>query len=245
MQNPLIHFITNYVSVNDVANITLAAGGRPIMADAIEEMEEITSVCNCLVLNIGTLNKVKVASMLKAAEVANRNNIPIILDPIGVMASKLRKDAALEILRNNKIAIIKGNMAEIKALIDIPVVSTGIDSIETQSDCNDDIALQCAKTFQTVCAITGKTDIIADKNTVEHIEGGTPMLTNITGTGCMTAALIAVALASTGNAFESAINGIKLMKESGRIAADCLQPTEGLGSFKVKLFDTISKRKVD
>ena len=117
MEKPLIHLITNYVTVNDVVNIILSGGGSAICADAPEEIEEITGIADALVLNIGTPSKSRFEAMLKAGRVANQRNIPVVLDPVGAGASRFRDEFLKKLLSEVKITCIRGNYTEITALV--------------------------------------------------------------------------------------------------------------------------------
>lgn len=237
MNAPLVHFITNYVTVNDMANTTLAFGGKPLMAEEIDELEDITSIANVLVINTGTITRRTLASMKKACQVANSKNIPIILDPVGVSASAFRKAVCTELLEDYHFAVIKGNLAEIKTLVDLSSESLGIDSLEEIKDNTPYIAKKCSETFNCITCITGSTDIIASRDRYALIRCGTEKLTLITGTGCMIAAIIAVYHGMGHSAFDASIYGIGAMSLSGVLAESELLPLEGLGTYKVKLFD--------
>ncbi|GMQ58920.1 hydroxyethylthiazole kinase [Vallitalea sediminicola] len=240
---PLIHYITNYVTSNDVANMTLAFGGSPIMAEAIEEVDEITSISNCLVINIGTITSNKLKSIKRAIKVANNNNVPIILDPVGVAATSYRKEIVFDILNNYKIDVIKGNASEIKALLGLETNSKGVDSEEMDVEDIEAIGYKVAKTYNIIVAITGKIDTVCSDKYVAKINDGSKMLTSITGTGCMISPLIAVALAKTGDAFASSIYGISAMNEAAVLVDDNLKEKESVGTFKVKLLDSIYNMK--
>lgn len=236
---PLIHYITNYVTVNDVANMTLAFGGSPIMAEAIEDINEITPNCHCLVINIGTIITRKMDSIRKAIEIANNHHIPVILDPVGVAASSFRKEIVFNILDNYTIDVIKGNVSEMKALLGLQTDAKGVDSEEIITEDINTIGVQVANKYNTVAAITGKVDTICSTKQVAKIEGGSPIMTDITGTGCMVSPLIAVSLARSGDPFASSVYGLLAMKVAAEIAHHKLSEGEGVGTFKVKLFDNI------
>ncbi|GKX28904.1 hydroxyethylthiazole kinase [Vallitalea longa] len=236
---PLIHYITNYVTSNDVANMTLAFGGSPIMAESIEEIDEITAVSSCLVINIGTVTTDKLESIKRALQVANQKHIPVILDPVGVAATSYRNKIVFDILKNYRIDVVKGNASEIKALLGLKTNSKGVDSEELDSEDISDIGVEVSRKYNTTVAITGKIDTICNDKYIAKIEGGSSMLTSITGTGCMISPLIAVCLARTGNAFTSSIYGILVMNEAASLVEKSLKPEESVGTFKVKLFDNV------
>jgi hydroxyethylthiazole kinase len=219
--------------------MTLAFGGSPIMAEAIEEIDEITSISDCLVINIGTVSSYKVQSMKRAIKVATHNNIPIILDPVGIAATSYRKKIVFDILRDYKIDVIKGNASEIKALLGLETNSKGVDSEEIDLDDIGVIGQKVAKIYNTVVAITGKVDTICSDRYIAKITGGSKMLTSITGTGCMISPLIAVSLARSKDAFASSIYGISAMNQVAEVVENNLKSHESVGTFKVKLLDTI------
>lgn len=242
--NPLVHHITNYVTVNDCANVTLAIKASPIMADEIKEIKDIVSISSSLLLNIGTINKLKLKSMLKASKYANKNGIPTVLDPVGAGASKFRKKCTQKILKEAKISCIKGNLSEIKSLIDIKSYTKGVDS--SKKDFEDiensiNIAKMASKKLNTIIAITDKIDVIAEKDRVVLIKNGSHLLPQITGTGCMCASLIASCCATNKEKlFEATILGLLIMSIAGEIAFE-KSNNEGLGSFHKELFNAIDK----
>ena len=132
-KNPLVHHITNYVTVNDCANITLAIGGSPVMAEDINEVRDMVSLSSSLVINIGTLNSISVESMLAAGKRANELNIPVILDPVGAGATSYRTETAKRIISEVKLAVIRGNLSEIKTLYGIETKTKGVDACDSVS----------------------------------------------------------------------------------------------------------------
>ena len=241
-QKPLIHHITNLVTINDCANITLAIGASPIMAMDIKEVEEVVSISHVLVLNMGTLNENIVKSMILAGKKANQLNIPIILDPVGVGVSTFRKEAVRNLIENVQISIIKGNESEIKTLSGIEPKCKGIDSQGTQDiDGLKNICQQLSKQTNSVIVATGKTDVISFLEETVYIHRGNEILTNITGTGCMTASLIGSYAAITNNMLDAAIAGVQSMNIAGEIAYEKMMNIGGgAGSFKVLLMDVVS-----
>jgi hydroxyethylthiazole kinase len=238
-KKPLVHHITNYVTTNDCANIVLAIGGSPVMADAIEEVEDMVSIASALVINIGTLNSVTIKSMIRAGKKANEIGVPIILDPVGVGATPYRKEVALRLIKEVKFSVIRGNMAEIKTLSGMNALSKGVDSEEIQSDNAKDIAKELALKLNTVVAITGKIDYISDGSKVISLKNGHEMLASVTGTGCMSTSLIGTYCGVTKDYLIAAAAGILTMGIAGELAYERLSGTEGSGSFRVKLMDAI------
>ena len=239
-KGPLVHHITNYVTVNDCANIVLALGGSPVMADAKEEVSDMVSIASALVINIGTLNHTTVESMIIAGKKANELDIPVILDPVGVGATPYRKEIALKLINEVKFSIIKGNLAEIKILNGMKAVSKGVDSEETSSDDAKDVAKDLAKKLDAVIAVTGKSDYISDGKSIFKIENGIEMLKTITGSGCMTASLIGTFAGVTKDYLIAASAGVMTMGIAGEIAYEKLNKCDsGSGSFRMKLIDSI------
>lgn len=238
VKKPLVHHITNYVTVNDCANIVLALGGSPVMADAIEEVEDMVSISSALVLNIGTLNSEKIASMIAAGKRANELNIPVILDPVGVGATPFRKNMALKLIQEIDFAVIRGNLAEIKTLCGMKAASKGVDSEDT--DNGDEAAKSLAQLLNTVVAVSGKIDYISDGNRIVSINNGHEMLTKVTGTGCMSASLIGTFCGVTTDYLTAAAAGTMTMGIAGQIAHKNLSQSQGTGTYKSLIIDAVS-----
>jgi hydroxyethylthiazole kinase len=237
-KTPLVHHLTNYVTVNDCANIVLAIGGSPVMADAIEEVEEMVGIASALVLNIGTLNARTIGSMLAAGRKAKALGIPVILDPVGVGATVLRTETAERIIQEVKPDVIRGNMSEIKVLFGLNVATKGVDSVADAEDATS-VAKEMAQRHNCVVAITGKTDIVSDGTEVYLIENGHRILADVTGTGCMTSSLVGSFCGANENYLFAAIAGIASMGIAGEIAQESLASEEGIGTFRLRLFDAI------
>lgn len=261
--HPLVHCITNYVTVNDVANSILAIGGSPIMADALEEVEAVVSKSKALVLNIGTLNENTVKAMILAGQTANAKNIPVIFDPVGAGFTPYRTEAAKKILDEVGVGIIRGNFSEIASLAGIKSANKGVDAGDSIADIKNSaagidqvaIAKNLVQKYSTIIAITGQTDIISDGNCCYKIRNGHPILSKVTGTGCMATGLIA-AFAGANTAATSGINttaatsgvsllsaavaGIASMGIAGEIAF-AKAGNEGTGSFHVAIIDALSR----
>lgn len=238
-KKPLVHHITNYVTTNDCANIVLAIGGSPVMADAIEEVEDMVAIASSLVINIGTLNSVKVESMLKAGKKANELGIPVVLDPVGVGATPYRKETALKLIKEIKFSVIRGNLAEIKVMAGMEALSKGVDSEEQDLSESAEVAKALAGKLNTVVAITGVVDYISDGMKVIILKNGHEMLKNVTGTGCMSTSLIGSYCGVTKDYLTAAAAGVMTMGISGEIAYERLSKNEGSGSFRVRLIDAV------
>ncbi|WP_227872466.1 hydroxyethylthiazole kinase [Jeotgalibaca ciconiae] len=243
-QSPLVHHITNYVTVNDCANITLAIGASPIMADALEEAAEITQIASGLVLNMGTLNKRTVASMIESGKMANKIGIPVILDPVGAGASSFRNETAAKLLKEIKVNVLRGNISEIKFLAGLDSETKGVDASEndwTNSTDAQKIAQDLAIRLDCIVAITGKVDFVSDGNRTVAIENGHSMLSQLTGTGCMCSSLIgSYCGAAAEKTFEATVTALVTMGVAGELSFEKAGEV-GNGSFRVSLQDAISK----
>lgn len=234
---PLIHQITNYVTVNDCANITLAIGASPVMAQDINEAEEMVSHAEALVINIGTLDADTVEAMIAAGRRAKALSIPVVFDPVGVGATRYRTSAAKRILKEIRPEVIRCNMSELKALCGIETKVKGVDSV-ADTDGKREAAKLLAKRSGCAVAVTGKTDLITDGETFVEIENGHPHLMHVTGAGCMTTALVA-SFAAVSDPLVGAAAGVLSMGICGEIAAASLKAEEGIGTFRVRLMDAI------
>ncbi len=244
-KNPLVHNITNYVTVNDCANILLAIGASPIMADDIEEVEEITSICNGLNINIGTLNHRTIESMLAAGKKANELGHPVLLDPVGVGASKLRTETARLLLDEVQFSVIRGNVSELKGLFLDESGTRGVDASEVIDESNiksiAKFAEECSKKSNSIILITGKTDIVSDGERTYLVENGVAEMARITGSGCMLSALI-TAFISADNSLESVVAGTCVMGIAGEKALETMKKNDaGNSSYRNYLIDEIYK----
>lgn len=242
--NPLVHHITNYVTVNDCANITLCIGASPVMADSINEVCDMVSISSSLVINVGTLNERVVESMILAGKEANKKGIPIVLDPVGFSATPYRKEVVKNLLAEVHFDVIKGNSSEVLGIIGLSDSMKGVDSMDLdESEFIDNVAkplVEYSIKENTVLAITGKVDIIINKDKIIKIYNGHSQLKKVTGTGCMTASLMGSYLGA-GNCKEiSAAAGILTMGICGEEAYNKLTCKNTLGQFKVNIFDEIA-----
>ena len=243
---PLIHNITNYVTVNDCANLVLACGASPIMADDLGEVEEITALCAGLNINIGTLNSRTIDSMLLAGRTANRLGHPVVLDPVGAGASRLRTGTALRLLEEVQFAVIRGNISEIRTLASGAGTTKGVDAdvADRVTEENLDVAVRFAKGFAArtgaVVAITGAIDIVADRDTAYCIRNGNAMMSSITGTGCQLSALTAAFVtANPGHTLEAAAAAVCAMGLAGEVAHRRLTPLDGNATYRNYIIDAI------
>lgn len=247
-RSPIVHCITNYVTVNDVANIILALGASPIMADDIEEVSDITSICNSLVLNIGTLNCRIIESMIESGKTSNKLGHPIVFDPVGVGASKLRMDTTLKLLKEVKFSVIRGNASEIKAIISKTKTSGGVDvSLEDIiSEDNLDkyikIGKEVSKANNAVVAITGPIDIVTNGEKTYLIRNGHKSMGRITGTGCMLTGVIGGFIgANPENVLDSTAAAVAVMGLCGELANQkTAERALGTGSLRTYIIDYMS-----
>lgn len=243
---PLVHNITNYVTVNDVANILLACGGSPIMADDSEEVEEITSICGGLNINIGTLNKNTIPSMFLAGKKANELGHIVLLDPVGAGASKLRTQTALDLIQEIKFDVIRGNISEIKTLALGSGSTKGVDADVADAVTEDtlDNTITFVKAFAnktgSIIAITGAIDLVADSEKCYIIRNGRVEMGKITGTGCQLSGMMtAFLVANPDNKLEAAAAAVCAMGLAGEIGWSKMRPEEGNSSYRNRIIDAI------
>lgn len=244
--SPLVHNITNYVTVNDCANILLACGGSPIMADDADEVEEITAICGGLNINIGTLNQRTIPGMHKAGKKANTLGHPVVLDPVGAGASMLRTRTALDLVENIQFTVIRGNISEIKTLAFGGGTTRGVDADVADTVTRDNLpqvvafAKEYARKTGAVVVITGAIDIVADENKAYCIFNGHPMMSSITGTGCQLSALIAAYItANKEKTLEATVAAVCAMGICGEKAYQRLTPMDGNATYRNYIIDAI------
>lgn len=243
-KTPLVHHITNYVTVNDCANIVLALGGSPVMADDEAEVEEMVSIASTLVINIGTLNSRTINSMILAGKKANELNVPVILDPVGVGATSLRTKTAKLLLENIQFDVIRGNLSEIKVLAGLSSKTRGVDvDVEEKDEIEGRKKLgeELSKKLNSVIAITGKVDSISYNDKTYLIYNGHPMLSQVTGTGCMCSSLIGAFLGTGEDKHIATVLGVLTMGISGERAYKAVTDKDlGTGSFRTAIIDSVS-----
>jgi hydroxyethylthiazole kinase len=235
-QKPLVHHITNMVVMNDTANITLAIGALPVMAHAVEEVEEMVSLAGALVLNIGTLFPAQVEAMLRAGKKANEKGIPIILDPVGAGATRLRTETSLRLLSEVRISVVRGNASEVGALIGVAGETRGVEAISVSGD-KESIVRNAARELGCTVAITGVRDLVSDGTQVARIDNGHPLLAMITGSGCMATSLIGAFLAVEADLVMATVAGLVAMGLAGELAAP---KAGGPGTFRSHLLDAVA-----
>ena len=245
-KTPLIHNITNYVTVNDVANVLLASGGSPIMSDEPDDVVDITSICGGLNINIGTLNERSIEAMFISGKKSKELGHIVLLDPVGAGASKLRTETALKIINEIKPDVIRGNISEIKTLASGSGTTKGVDAHNADIVTDDNLASMVgfAKAFSkktgAVIAITGAIDLVADSERCYVIRNGSPIMSRITGTGCMLSALAtAYAVANPDNITEAVVAAVCLMGLAGEIGVTKTKESEGNSSLRNHIIDAI------
>ncbi len=243
---PLVHNITNYVTVNDVANMILACGASPIMSDDADDVEEITSICGGLNINIGTLNRHTIPSMFWAGKKANELGHPVLLDPVGAGASRLRTKTAKNLMKKLRIDVIRGNISEIKTLAAGSGTTRGVDAdladSVTEENLEQMIALGKAFAAETgsILAITGAIDLVCDEKDCYVIRNGRPEMGRITGTGCQLSGMMtAFLVANPGRALEAAAAAVCAMGLAGEIGWSRMQPGDGNATYRNRIIDAI------
>ena len=234
-QSPLVHNITNYVVMNNTANALLAIGASPVMAHAIEEVEDIVAIASSLVINMGTLSATWIDAMLTAAKRANALNKPFVFDPVGVGASKYRTETAQKIITTATPTVIRGNASEIMALAQITNDTKGVDST-ISSDSAVEAAHQLSQKLQNTIVISGAKDYIVTKNQISEIAEGSPMMAKVTGMGCTATSIIGACLAVEANPHIAATIAMQIMGNAGALTAE---NTNGPGSFQVGFLDNL------
>lgn len=239
-EQPLIHCITNHISINDCANVVLAVGAKPIMAEHPAEVSEITATAKALAVNLGNINDARMESMLLSGKTAFEKKIPSVIDIVGVACSQLRLTFTQKFLAEGHPSVIKGNLSEIKALCGRENNAKGIDAggedavTKENRKSNIEMLKSLATASGAVVAATGAVDIITDGTDTYLIENGCKMLSLVTGTGCMLNVLIGTFISSNqilgGTVFATALMGI---------CGELSQTAKGPGTFKTALLDSL------
>ena len=232
-KNPLVHCITNYVTANTVANGLLAAGASPVMADSPLDAEDITAKASAVLFNMGTLSKDRLRAMLISAQKAADMAKPIVLDPVGAGSTDNRLRSTMQLLRQFRFAAVRGNASEISALLSTSPITMkaekGVDSAETTLEDKISLAKKAAKRYSCTVMVTGSTDAL--------VSNGVPMMSKITGTGCLASGLVAALCGCTEDSFEAAVTAAALIGTVGEIASET---AKGTGSLYVCMLDTLT-----
>lgn len=244
-KHPLVHNITNYVTVNDCANALLAIDASPIMSDEPKDVGDIQRICDGLVINIGTLNEQTIAGMHAAAQAAAEAGHPIVLDPVGAGASALRTRTAAELLDNYPIAIVRGNISEIKALASGASSTRGVDvspdDVVTENNLPTSAAFArdfSAKTGAVV-AITGPIDVVASATRSFAVRNGSPLQGRITGAGCMLSSITGAFAVACPDTLLAALAAVCSTGVAGNLAEERMTTADGNASFRGYLIDAL------
>jgi hydroxyethylthiazole kinase len=233
---PLIHHITNYVVMNETANVTLCLGALPVMAHAVEEVEEMAAQAGALVINMGTPYPDLEVAMLAAGKAANGAGVPVVFDPVGAGATAYRTRIARRLVEEVRFAVVRGNAAEMAVLAGVEAEIRGVDSLGVKGEVTD-IASSLAKSLACVAAVTGEVDIVSDGMSVAKVFNGHPLLGKVTGTGCMATTAIGVLLTSGEPYLEATAAALALFGLAGEKAAGA---SGGMpGTFHVELYNAL------
>ncbi|MGZ6266127.1 MAG: hydroxyethylthiazole kinase [Candidatus Limnocylindrales bacterium] len=235
-RTPLVHNITNFVVMNDTANVLLAIGASPVMAHAIEEVREMVSYAGALVLNIGTLDNEWVESMLIAGEEANARKVPVVLDPVGAGATALRTATSQQILDNVTVASVRGNAGELATIAGLGGEVRGVDSVSADSP--DAAARVVARRTGGAAVASGMVDYVSDATRLAEVRNGHALMGRITGSGCMATALVGAFLAVESDPFLASVEAMIAFGIAGEAAAEI---SAGPGTFRANLIDAVSQ----
>lgn len=237
---PLIHHLTNQVVMNFTANGLLAFGGSPIMAKELEEVHEMASLADAVLINIGTLTQNDLEAMLLAGKTANERNIPVVLDPVGVSATSFRKRAVEKLLDYIRFSAIKGNAGEMAHLAGLKWRTKGVESAEGSIKEVELIAQKVATTYKTLAIVTGRIDVISDGQNIKSNESGHPILTKITGAGCLLGSVIAASLAVSVKPLEDCHEALHFYGKAAERAIEG-KGVKGTGTFKSHFIDELQR----
>jgi hydroxyethylthiazole kinase len=241
-EKPLVHHITNWVTIYDCANITRVFGALPVMAHAREEVEQMVGIAGSLVLNIGTLTPELIESMVLAAKAANKKGIPVVLDAVGVGATDLRTQSALKILDEARVGVLKGNYGEVGVLAGVEAEVKGVEAMGLKGD-PVEVAMKLALTTKSVVAMTGRQDVITDGRKTFLCNNGTAMMGSIVGTGCMAASVIGCFTAVESDYAMASAAALACFGIAGELAS---KKAKGPGSYKELFYDAVySLNKMD
>jgi hydroxyethylthiazole kinase len=234
-RKPLVHNITNFVVMNFTANALLAMGASPVMAHAFDEVEEMVSHAGALVLNTGTLTNEWVAAMIAAGRKATEEIIPIVLDPVGSGATKLRTQSARKILAETRVSVVRGNASEILSLQDDKTRTKGVDAVHDVDEAGRTAGILAAELGSTL-AITGPVDLITNGRRVVRVSNGHPLMASVTGTGCTATAAVGAFLAVDRDPVSAAATALAFFGLAGELAGDSAAAP---GSFMIKMLDAL------
>lgn len=236
-KQPLIHSITNYVVANFQANGLLAIGASPVMADEVQEVEEMVSIASALLINIGTLNERTKESMLRAGKKANALGIPVILDPVGAGATTFRKETVQQLLTEVKFVLIRCNIGELAAIANVNWQQKGVDSGSGSITISDE-AKKIAQQYKCIVIVTGEQDFITDGIQFQWITGGHHQMTEITGTGCLLSAICGAAFVAGNEPFIQLAETLRIYK---KIAEHANLHTQYIGDFQITVLNELNR----
>ncbi|MHC4252111.1 MAG: hydroxyethylthiazole kinase, partial [Planctomycetota bacterium] len=233
----LVHHITNWVTINDCAQIVRHWGCLPVMAHAVDEVAEMAGLAGALVLNIGTLTPELVEAMLVAAKAANAKGIPVLVDAVGAGATRLRTNESKRLLEEAKVDILKGNAGEIATLAGVEAEVRGVESISVDGDIGA-TAKALAATLGNVVAVTGEKDVVTDGRRVFTIKGGHPLMGRVVGTGCISTSTVGCFATAGGDLIERTGEALGCFGLAGERAA---KVAKGPGDFMGAFFNEIAR----
>jgi hydroxyethylthiazole kinase len=232
-EKPLVHHLTNWVTIYDCANVVKVLGASPVMAHAREEVAEMVGLAQALVLNLGTLTPELVESMKLAAQAAQTRGIPVVLDACGVGATRLREEKCLELLGTGSIRVIKGNVSEMARLAGEAVRTRGVDAVPVEAEVQE-LAVRLAKKSRCTVVVTGAEDLVTDGSVTWRVANGDPLMAQVVGTGCMATSVIGAFVAVEPDLAAAAAAALVCFGVAGQCAA---RASFGPGSFKSCLYD--------
>jgi hydroxyethylthiazole kinase len=236
--NPLIHNITNTVVTNFTANGLLALGASPVMADSRKEVADMVKIASALLINIGTLNESTVEAMHIAGRAANQHNVPVLLDPVGAGATPYRTETAQNLIRDIQFTAIRGNAAEIASVAGETLTVKGVDGGELKGNVLE-LVTTTAKKFNTTIVVTGKEDIVSDGKTGYIVRNGHPILTKVTGTGCLLTSVLASFIAVESNVVDACAAALSVYGVAAELAAE-KTAHQGPGSFQIEFLNKLA-----
>ena len=234
MEKPLIHHLTNYVTVNLVANVTLCTGALPVMAHAVEEVEQMVASAGALVINMGTLDPPWIEAMIRAGKEANRRGIPVVFDPVGAGATEFRSRMPEKLIAEIEFAAVCGNAGEVATLAGLEAEVRGVESLAGDAR---EAVVEAARALGTTVAATGPVDYVSDGESVLAVENGHPLLGRIVGSGCSSTAVIGCFTAAAGGDPETVAAALAYFGRAGELAAE---KAEGPGTFEPLLLDALA-----
>lgn len=238
-ENPLVHNITNVVVTNFTANGLLSLGASPVMADSRKEVADMAKIAKAVVINIGTLNERTVEAMHLAGKSANQHGVPVLLDPVGAGATPFRTDVTQKLISEIQFTAIRGNAAEIANVAGENWTVKGVDAGASQGNVSE-LVKKTAQNLNTVVIATGKEDIVSDGVTTYAIANGHPILTKVTGTGCLLTSVIGAFIAVSDSTLEGCAAALTVYGVAAELAAE-KTASEGPGSFQMEFLNQLNK----